>query len=230
MVEFIDLWRQKKDIAQGRPFEALQDLAALTYDIILAAAIGVEDNDDDDNHKVQQAETAAALQMKRLQEGDVPGMLPADKDALFIFPESPIPDLQSALHTIARSAGDAFAIPAKRIWHFFNNRRPAMKRAYHIKRTVLQSYIDDASRRLAEQGDKFKQKSAVDYIVSREVAMAAKAGRKPALDTLRMSDIIFGYLVGGQDSTHSTLSFRRSPLLLLLLLLAFLLEDYHDLY
>ena len=84
-----------------------------------------------------------------------------------------------------------------------------MKKAFSSKETILQSYIDRSSQRLAEEGADFTPKSAVDYIVSREIDMAKKAGRAPGLASLRLNDIIFGYLIGGQDSTHSTLSFRK---------------------
>lgn len=198
VLEFIELWQEKTKIAEGRPFDALQDLSSLTYDIILAAALGLDDT-----------ESETARQLHRLQRDDMSSLRPAGQDEVFPFPVPEPSDLLHALHVIAKSAGASFTQPSQRLFHFFNNRTAPMKKAFHSKKTVLQSYIDRSDQRIAEEGESFKPRSAVDYMVSREIAMAKKAGRAPALESLRLNDVIFGYLIGGQDSTHSTLSFRK---------------------
>lgn len=197
-MEFIELWQQKTKIAEGRPFDALQDLSSLTYDIILAAALGLDGTE---------SETVRHLQ--RLRVDDMSNLRPSDKDTLFPFPDAEQSDLQNALSVISKSTAMAFTQPSQRVFHFFNNRTTSMKKAFISKKTILQSHIDRSSERLAEEGTNFKPRSAVDYMVSREIAMAKKAGRAPALDSLRLNDVLFGYLIGGQDSTHSTLSFRK---------------------
>lgn len=72
--------------------------------------------------------------------------------------------------------------------------------------------INDSSRRLAENPTTFKPRSAVDYMVQRELQAAQKAGTKPSFASGEMSDGLIGYLIGGQDSTHSTLCFAAKRL------------------
>lgn len=162
----------------------------------MAAALGLDDN-----------ESEVVKHLQRLRGGDTSALLPDDKDALFPFPDPEVSKLQQTIHTIAAAAGDSFVQPSQRLFHYFNNRTAAMKQAFRAKKAILQSYVDRSSQRLADEGPDFTPRSALDYVVSREAAIAKKAGRAPVFDSLRINDIIFGYLVGGQDSTQSSLSF-----------------------
>jgi cytochrome P450 len=193
--EFITMWKEKMRLAQGRPFEALEDLGFLTYDVMCAAGMG-SDND----------ENAVTGMLERLRSGREDLTPPSNKDALFVFPEGDKPALLEAMNAVAQSAGVAGSTPSPRIFHLINNRRASMKKALRDKRSIMLKYVLQASNRLAKEGASFQPRSAVDYIVSREVSMAEKAGRKPVLDSPRMTDGIFTYLIGGQDSTHTTLS------------------------
>lgn len=73
-------------------------------------------------------------------------------------------------------------------------------------------HIDRASRRISENGRDSRLHAAVDYMVSRELAAAEKTGRTPVLHSDIFYDMLFGYLLGGQDTTHSVLSFMVKQL------------------
>lgn len=184
-------------IAQGRPFDAMRDLSNLTYDIILSAALGFDSGD----------MPASTQQLNHLLSGQDSLAPPNDPDSLFPFPEVEKPELLQAMDKIAISAATAASTPSPRLFHLINNLTPSMKKALGGKRSIIQGYVGRVSRRLVEEGESFQPRAAVDHFVSREAAMAERAGREALFDTPRMNDAIFGYLTGGQDSTHSTLSF-----------------------
>lgn len=73
------------------------DLGVLTYDMILAAAVGLDDSE---------SETFRHLQL--LRPGDLPALPPDNKDALFQSPEPEASGLQQALRAIASAAGASF--------------------------------------------------------------------------------------------------------------------------
>ena len=166
---------------------------------MMAAALGLDDQQDSEIVRLS----------RRLRDGNMSTLLPDDESAPFPVPDAEMSELQQANHTIAAAVGNAFVQPSQRLYHFFNNRTGTMKKAYSAKKTILQTYVNRSSQRLADEGSDFKPQSALDYVVSREAAIAKKAGRAPNFESDRINDILFGYLVGGQDSTHSTLSFCR---------------------
>ncbi|KAL3423480.1 cytochrome P450 [Phlyctema vagabunda] len=193
---FVELWKLKAHIAKGSPFDAFDDLEFLTYDIMMAAAFGIHDND---------SETVRHL--KHLQAADLSGTSVPSVNQVFPFPSFPNPPLLQALHITTKAVATSFHKPWPRLFHLFNNMRPAMRQQYKTKETIIQSYIDESTRRFMEKGQDFTPFSAVDRMVHREAVTAQKEGRRPVFDSLLFNDSLFGYLIGGQDSTHSTLSF-----------------------
>lgn len=199
--ECIALWRHKISVAKGRPFDVIRDLGLLTFDIMLTAALGFGARDSE-----------VALLLRRLQTnpeeqgGDCPQSL-GGPDTLYQFPYNEEPEIMRAIDRITLAAAHAANSPSAWTFHAFNKLTPSMRKAQSIKTRTAQSYIDRSTRRLAEEGSSFKPQAAVDYMVSREAALAAKAGRKPDFSSASIHDGLFAYIVGGQDSTHSTLSF-----------------------
>ncbi|KAH7037441.1 putative cytochrome P450 [Microdochium trichocladiopsis] len=196
VLSIVKLWQFKSELAEGRAFDAAVDLGYLTYDIITAAALNIDDND-----------TQIRKYIRELGELKQPATVPASTTEPAEFPPSELTDMLSALFTIAGASGKAFQVPSPKLFHLFNNRTAKMKKAYHDRDTIIRSYIGDAVRRLQEEGDNFKPTSAMDFIVMREAAAAKKENRAPDFYSDTVVQVTFGYLLGGQDSTHATLSF-----------------------
>lgn len=176
----------------------MTDVGNLTFDIMTAAAFAVEDRD---SETIQYCET--------LQSKPLPKSTSNNPNSLYVFPEAQVSELQSSYREIGQAASRSFSQPSQRLFHFFNNRTAIMRKTYASNRKIQQSYIDQSSKRLREEGPNFKPRSAVDYIVSREVTIAKKDGRAPVFDSPRVHDQLVGYMLGGFDSTHSTLSFSK---------------------
>lgn len=183
-------------IANGCSFDAFEDLGLLTYDIILAAGAGLDTN-----------ESGATQELRRLQS--VGAQSTQSTDEVYTFPETEKPVLQDMMEGFGHAATTAMTAASPKLYHFLHNLTPSMRKRFQLKKQFMQGFVDQASKRLAEEGDSFRPRSAVDYMVSREVAAAEKAGRQPDLQRTSLRDNLLGYLVGGQDSTHATLSFCK---------------------
>ena len=105
------------------------------------------------------------------------------------------------------AAATAICVPSPRIYHLLNNLTPAIRRRFQQKKQLMQGFIDQAGKNLAEKGSNFQPRSAAEYMISREVAAAKRAERQVALNQESLRDNLLRHLVGGQGSTHATLSF-----------------------
>ncbi|GKT43020.1 cytochrome P450 monooxygenase TRI13 [Colletotrichum spaethianum] len=198
---FIKLWKVKATMAKGLPFDAVEDLEGFTYDIMMTAAFGIPEEEGHTTERlraVQSTKDANAC-------GDGP---------LQVAEFQPImkPALLTALHTLNAQIAGAFDSTIPKLYYFINNLRPSVRHAFRAKRSAIQHHINRSVEKLAHSGSKQDFASAVDYVVYREKSAAESAGRRPTFDSLRMSDMLWGYLVGGQDSTHSTLCFAMKYL------------------
>ncbi|RYO92688.1 hypothetical protein DL766_000992 [Monosporascus sp. MC13-8B] len=197
MRHFVDLWRLKAQAADGRAFKAYEDLNFLSYDIITAAALGIDDSESE------------TVQHLRSLHSDFHPRSPSEvpTEAEFGFPDFAPSDLMESLLTLAEAVGNSFTKPSPRLFHALNNLRPAMRKAWSDRKRILQQHIDNATARLNREGDNFKSTAALDYMVAREISSAKKEGRRPDLTSRRLHDILFVYLAAGQDTTHSVMTF-----------------------
>ncbi|OBR10442.1 Cytochrome p450 [Colletotrichum higginsianum IMI 349063] len=198
VVNFIKFWKRKAVLADGLPFDAAEDLEGFTYDIMMTAAFGIAEQD---SHTVDRLNTPQTAKDVRLV-GDGPGKVAE-------FPPIKIPEMISALHVLNDSLNGAFWLGKPAVFHAVNNLRPSVRRAFGSKRSIIQSHIDrSVEKQLSSRGgSKEDFASAVDYVISREISAAGNDGRRPVFDSLRLNDMLWGYFVGGHDSTHSTLCF-----------------------
>jgi cytochrome P450 len=191
---FIKLWQLKAEIAEGRPFKAIEDLNLLTSDIILAAALGIEDSESDTVQTYEKLRTAV-----------LPSPPSSDTNEVYSFPENETDGFLQIILKIGSAIGGAATAPSLKLYWYITNMRPSVRRAKEQRRQILQMHIDRASKRVRQ--DQSQLHAAVDYMVAREIAAAEKAGRPPVLNSDQMHDMLFGYCLGGQDTTHSVLSF-----------------------
>ncbi|RYP90146.1 hypothetical protein DL770_003768 [Monosporascus sp. CRB-9-2] len=197
MCHFVDLWKFKAQAADGRTFKAYEDLNFLSYDIVTAAALGIDDSESE------------IVQHLRSLRSDFPPRSPSEvpTESEFVFPNFAPSDLMGSLLTLAEAIGDSFSKPSPKLFHALNNLRPAMRKAWSDRKRILQQHIDNASARLNREGDNFKPVAALDCMVAREISSAKREGRRPDLGSRRLHDLLFGYLVAGQDTTHSVMTF-----------------------
>lgn len=195
-MNFVKLWQLKANMANEQPFTALEDFNFLTGDIICAAALGILDEESD-----------TVKHYNRLKASNLPTGDCTKSDQPYPFPEYKATGILAATHTIADSITGARTASMPKLYWFFTNLRPSVSKAQKERTRILQTYIDRARDASAKNGPSTSYRAAVDYIVYREIAAAKKEGRPPALSSPEIHDSLFGYVLGGQSTTHSVLSF-----------------------
>ena len=195
-LDFIELWRFEAQVANGAPFNALKDLDALTADMIFAAALGIERN-----------ESNIVNHLDYLKTAHLPKATGEQPKGLYAFPDPKEDELLKSIQTLGLALGQAAEAPSQRLYWFASKFRPKIRSAQARRRQILQSYIDRAASRVRLVGSEDRMLAAVDYMVARELSSAEKEGRAPVMDSEYFHDMLYGYLLGGQDTTHSVMSF-----------------------
>lgn len=174
-VRFVDLWRFKAKVAEGRPFQATEDVSRMTFDIIKNVAIGKGETTLLETYLEQlQAEYGTYPTPSAVEEKDVP----------LEFPTPPYEETLEAQHRMNGALTPAIPLPPK-LFHAINNQRPYMREAYASKKRMLKKQIELAVQRM-EAGEPLE--SALDYMIKRELGSAKKAERAPVFDSPYMLD------------------------------------------
>lgn len=178
-VQFVDLWRRKAAVAGGRPFDAMEDITRLTFDIILNVALG----------KGEGREGLIEVYLERIREEYGASGKPVmsekgDVDAPFPFPKPPHDETLEAQTRMNTAITQTMVLPPK-LFHAVNNRRKHMREAYNSKERLLRRQVALATKRM-EAGEPLE--SALDYMIKREMGAAAKEQRKPVFDSPAMFD------------------------------------------
>ncbi|WQF87933.1 Putative cytochrome P450, Wax synthase domain, cytochrome P450 superfamily [Colletotrichum destructivum] len=207
-ISLVQLWNLKAKWALDHPFDAHRDLQNSALDIIMAAAFG-------------QADGNSVLWQHITQEaGHRPVTVPSNQVEPVIFRNLGLPaDYQATVditHFMGRVVTSPF--PTQQAWLL--KKFTKVGNVFTAKDQFIKSQIQKAVSRLdgnVSAKDKVA-KSALDYIVLREVAAANKAGCKPTLDSKRIEDEkkvenggltfekLLGYLVAGHETSASILS------------------------
>ncbi|RYP24612.1 hypothetical protein DL765_000438 [Monosporascus sp. GIB2] len=197
-VDLVELWRTKARLAEGRPFDAHEDIYHFALDAMSGFTFG------HGFHYSILRPTAEAVQgldmaaQKALSSTD-------PKEDPVSFPHGKQPDLMWAFTELTELVAYLLGNPFPHLTWAYVLRKPASKKAYRIKETFIHGELQGAVQRLGE-GRADKPSSAVDYIVAREKAMAEKAGRKPDYFSRVIVDEIFGIIYTGHETTSTMLS------------------------
>ncbi|TQN69575.1 Cytochrome P450 monooxygenase TRI13 [Colletotrichum shisoi] len=194
-ISLVELWSLKAKWALDHPFDAHRDLQNAALDIIMAAALG-------------QADGSSVLWQHIIQEaGHRPVTVPSNPSEPVIFRNLGLPPEYQATVDITHFMGRVFNSPFPTQQAWLLKKITKVGDVFAAKDQFIKSQIQKAVSRLdGNRSAKGKvAKSALDYMVLREVAAAKKAGRKPMLDSKRTEDELLGYLVGGHETSASVL-------------------------
>lgn len=140
--------------------------------------------------------------------------MPASRDAPIVLPR---PTDSEAVHSVKVITEGLRVItsPLPRQTHWLLRWTPSYRRATAYRERLAQEGLDDAKSRLLRQNDGSEEITgtsefagitcATDHMVRREAQAAAKEGRAPRYDSAEAKDELFGFLIGGHDTTATTL-------------------------
>ncbi|KAH0840575.1 cytochrome P450 monooxygenase [Fonsecaea pedrosoi] len=187
---FIKLWNLKTEVAQGHAFEAGEDIYNVALDVIFATTFGLQ---------IQESNTFAQLQqLLGAERFDLPQAL---TDPIS-FPQFHRPATFEAIATLTESLEVSVKAPFPRFAHWILRQLPYMRKARADKEKLFSDMIDESLNRLSS-GHQAKR-SALDDILQRETAAAKKDGRPPRYHSRTIYDELFGFIIGGHDTTSTT--------------------------
>ncbi|KAK7977179.1 hypothetical protein PG988_004669 [Apiospora saccharicola] len=204
----LDLWRVKKEAAAGHAFWVADDLSSFALDSIWDVAFGSQLN----TLSEQIAFLKGAAKLDR----------PDTKyDAIHLPKPSPNAAADS-MRILTHGLDVAVTSPTPRLSHWLLRMTPSYRRALAYKEWLVQGRLDDAKARLLDKAvssgsgsgsgsgaganDDLKGITCTtDHMVRRESQAARKEGRAPQYDSRQAKDELFGFLVGGYDTTATTM-------------------------
>ncbi|KAI8622921.1 cytochrome P450 [Xylariaceae sp. FL1651] len=190
-----ELWKLKCHLSQGRPFDVADDIMAFSFDAILSLATGLAEH----GGELEQQMSALSLDHERLT------LISRDKSTVddpIRFPVTgPSPE-REALSIDEESLWKGFYMPSPRLYHWFNNLRPVVRKSRQTMRDFISSRIQKSALNIKNG---VGPQSALDHILQSQVKDADRAGRSLSLHDPRIRDSIYGYVIAGHDTSSGSL-------------------------
>ncbi|PVH84306.1 cytochrome P450 [Cadophora sp. DSE1049] len=194
-LELLHLWQIKAVLADGHPFQAHEDIANAALDTIWAASVGRE-------ARITSSQIEILAQWSKLN-------LPLHKDLPAVFSSAPIPYDVECIRKVISSMEVGLASPLPGLSYFFYLKLPSVRRAFQRKDRMLSIALKDSQDRLRSQVEKgignAPVRSAMDFVLRRELLQARKENRQPRVDATVLKDELFGFLLAGHETTSATL-------------------------
>ena len=166
VVEVIQLWRIKASLAQGRAFEASEDIKHFALDAIWAATFGSSAGTTE-----SQVNLLSSLPCLRY--------LPKDEDQAVEFPKAVTPPTFNAVITLTESLNRIVSSPNPRIHHWVLRKLPGYRNAANCKDQLFSDHMTVARKKFAESPGDEHVRSALDHLFQREQSLAVKEDREP---------------------------------------------------
>ncbi|KAI7774563.1 cytochrome p450 [Diaporthe eres] len=196
ILNLMDLWRIKSKAARGHAFAVAEDINHMALDSIWDVAFGSQ----------LESITTEIEFLSALPQFKVPAQ--ADQPMVFPLPEynSAVKSMKVMTHTLDATVTSPMPMQT----HWLISITPSYRRALAHKDRLIRERLEDAKSRMllnrAEKTDEFTDITcATDHLVRREAQAAARESRAPQYDSPVASDELFGFLIGGHDTTATTL-------------------------
>ncbi|KAK1974771.1 cytochrome P450 monooxygenase [Colletotrichum cereale] len=195
-----ELWREKERLARGRPFWAMKDISHCALDAVLGFTFGPG------------LESLSATQPNVDFLSSLPSLPSDENDGDEItdilkpvkFPHAPPNPVIEGLLKISDSLETAMKSPFPVLAHWFLRQRPAMKTAIRLKEDLLRRQVELSTVRVQSSCKDHTVRCAVDEMVRRESSQAAKEQRPAAFHTRLFYDELYGFTLGGHESTANS--------------------------
>ncbi|KAH7548716.1 hypothetical protein BM1_10882 [Bipolaris maydis] len=191
----VRLWEIKAKCAAGRPFDASGDIFKAALDAVFGFAFGPSWQ-----HSAMQPLIDAITHIS-VDHGA--------PDSPASFPEGTQDEVVTATLSLVAAVEKVQGSLSMKLTWLLLSLTPTLRRA----RRVRERYITDAIReaiahviRTSETHTQPLVTSAVEHMVVREQRLADEAGRRPDFFSSAMRGELFGFIVGGHDTTSTTVA------------------------
>lgn len=163
----VALWEFKAQYANGRPFEAINDIFDCVSDMVNGAAFAIEDTMSATKHQLEFTVDLKNLSVEEREDGSVN------------IPRAPDQPTLVAFHRLTEYQGEQARSINAPIQHKLRMLTdPALRNAFKVVRKVFTNEIKKALARMEDKRDTVMM-SALDQMLSREKQYAEKYGKKP---------------------------------------------------
>ncbi|KAI0124990.1 cytochrome P450 [Xylariales sp. AK1849] len=195
-LNLMELWRVKNAAAAGHAFWAADDLNHFALDSIWDVAFGSQL--DSLAEETEFLKTISQFEM------------PASTDDPINLPKPRLNAAANSMKILTHGLDVAVTSPTPSLAHWLLRLTPSYRRARTYKERLVQERLDDAKVRLLHRNhettdDLIGITCATDHLVRRESQAANKENRAPNYESRQAKDELFGFLVGGYDTTATTL-------------------------
>lgn len=195
-LNLMKLWRVKSDAAVGHASWAAGDLCNFALDSIWDVAFGSQLN----------SLTEEIAFLKTIARFDAPIF----SDDPINLPTPPINEAVKSMKILTHGLDVAVTSPTPSQSHWMLRMTSSYRRAKNYKERLVQERLDDAKVRLLDRTHETTEDlkgitCATDHMVRREAQAASKENRAPNYEGRQAKDELFGFMVGGFDTTATTL-------------------------
>ncbi|KAK2052932.1 cytochrome P450 monooxygenase [Colletotrichum caudatum] len=193
-----DLWREKTRLAQGHPFWAMKDISHCALDAVLGFTFGPGLA----GLSATQPNVDLLSSITSLPSGN------DDEKAAGIFKPVVFPHAPSnAVIEVFLKLSDSLETAMKSLFpvlaHWALRQRPVMRTAIRLKEDLIKRQIDLSTARVQSSSKENAVRCALDEMVRRERSQAAKEQRPAAFHTRLFYDELYGFSLGGHESTSN---------------------------
>lgn len=195
-LNLMELWRVKKKAAAGHAFWAADDINNFALDSIWDVAFGSQLNS-------LPEETAFLKAISKFE-------MPTSKDDPIDLPKPKLNTAVISMKILTHGLDVAVTSPLPSLSHWLLRMTLAYRRARLYKEHLIQERLDDAKARLVDRTQRTSDDlngitCATDHMVRQEAQAASKENRAPNYESRQAKDELFGFMVGGFDTTATTL-------------------------
>lgn len=191
MKMLVKLWKIKCEMAGGCPFSAHHDITFAVLDSIFGSSFGLDES-----------ETNTIQRIKALE--DFQPSFPEDANEPLSFPEGHVPEIFSAVLTLANSVTDTQLSPAPVLTSWAIRKFPYMRKAEAVKDKYIHNKVEECVQLITDGHT--KPKSALHSVLLRERDVASKEGRLPEYQKRAIADEFFGFMTAGHDTSATTIA------------------------
>ena len=180
--EVIELWRAKSRIAEGRPWEAGEDMNHLALDATLVFTYGQD---------FRYSAIKPALERIKALDAKVVETLrgKGEQDDPVGFPGGQVDEILQATLDLTAAVEEVQGSPLPSIKWAYVMQKPRIKRAKKTKECSIREELEDAFERLMRaKEEKVVVTSAVDHMILREKTLAERDRREPEYGSRVMID------------------------------------------
>ncbi|KAI0973117.1 cytochrome P450 [Xylaria arbuscula] len=194
-LNLIELWQVKTNATAGHAFSVADDLSYFALDSIWNVAFGSQLNSLPEEVSFLKGISKFDIPMSRHDPIQLP-KLEANRAA-------------NSMRILTHGLDAAVTSPTPSLSHWLLSLTPSYRRAKSYKERLVQESLDDAKARLlshmTHEDELEGITCATDHMVRRESQAADRENRAPNYGSREAKDELFGFLVGGYDTTATTL-------------------------